>query len=225
VRLGGFAMGNVRLWASSGDRAWVLSDRGAGGALTLRGLYTTDGTSSGTMLVQELTSLRLTAVGPFDYGELEGGRLLLTVDDPLHGIEPWVLNPEAVAQTLGAPCVSRGLVVPRLRAVGEPRVGRTVDLLAEAVGAPVGWLLLGLPAAAPVVLPGRRCSLALDPLQAAVVGPLATGASGGSIRVPLRIPASSGLVGVRVVAQAVFPNALAPSEADLSAGLLLQVGR
>ncbi len=211
----------VQIHATGAQRAFVVAGDPTRG--NSRRLWITDGTVAGTRSIQQLSPAQGPSVTT-RFGSVANGRLILAVSDPQLGSEPYVLDPGSAQRTLGAPCAGGGTATPRLHASGDPRLGTLTTLEAASDGALVGWLALGIPALRAVAIPPSRCAWWIEPGSVTAVGPLSTTA-GGTFRAPLLLPNTTALLGVRVVAQAVFATGRGPLGVDLSPGLLLQLGR
>ncbi len=175
-------------------------------------VWETDGTAKGTRKVPALlTSGLKSLLWP---PALFKGKLLVTMDDLLHGPEPWLVEVGATARRVGRPSGTAELES------GDPVLGGIFPLAFR--GVPAGalpLLMLGLPGKNPLPL-AQGENLYLDPAGGLFwAGPV----PGGSIR--WTVPNDPALAGVRLGAQGmVFPTGVPPLGLDLTNGVFLTLG-
>ena len=176
-------------------------------------IWVTDGTPSGTLRFSPVE------LAPTILHLRRDGQILLTaaLSSTPFDLEPWILDPGAVAQTGVAGC---GTAVLR---ADDPVLGQT--LIAEVSGASpgtAGLAALGFPGR--IDLPSG-CQLGLR-----LGGPLAvsgfTVGAGGSAAVSYAIPASPALAGFSLSVQALVGPSGGPFAGfDVTNGVLLRLGR
>ncbi|MCB9871754.1 MAG: hypothetical protein H6837_18010 [Planctomycetes bacterium] len=220
----GTAAGTVRLaslalatdWlVTSPEQAWFGGIDAAG----RRGLYTTDGTPTGTVFV-ELLKFWPTTRGA---AAVVQGRVFLSLDSAV-GIEPFVVDPGAAVERHGAACAGQGTVGVELRADRAFRINAQTVLTGRVTGSTAALLWFGPPVATPLPIPGSRCTAQVDLATAWFLVPLATNAQ-GAFQVPVPVPNQPSLVGLVGTFQAAFGPSSGPWGIDLSAGAMVRVGR
>ena len=169
--------------------------------------WLTDGTAAGTTLLADIrpgAGSSLITPGGFigNVGMLAGDALVFPADDGVHGREMWVL------QVPGSRTVLQRYSTRRVD-TGDPVLGTSVALRATSrQPGEFGVVAIGSPLATFVPIAPRRC-VHLDPSHGIVVATIvgsATGTWNGAVALP-NLPAA---IGLDLVAQALFVDALSP---------------
>ncbi len=199
--------------AIGAGRAWFLSDNRIYLPIPPGRLWETDGTPGGTRKVPALRApgIRSLLWPPL----LFRGKVLLTMNDVLHGAEPWIVDTGATARKVGRPSGTAELEC------GDPVLGGILPLAFTGVPAgAVPILLAGLPGKAAVPL-SRGAEFYLDPSA----GLLFSGILPGG-RTTWPLPGNPSLAGLRLGLQGLaFPTGVPPLGADFTNGVFLTLGK
>jgi len=176
-------------------------------------LWRTDGTVSGTRLIQELAHGNLISGGD---GPIQtvGARYVFPAIDALHGTELFYLDGLALSTRMGHPC---GKDLPTLR-VTNPELGKPVTF--EGRSSPtgeVGVLCLGALPKSPLIL-GQGCELWFDLLGFYPLSTFAVTKRSWSLQVP--VPASPSLSDKTFASQVIYLPILAGSGIQVSQGVM-----
>ncbi len=187
--------------------------------------WISDGTAPGTTLVADINAGMPASItwgwgGQVPAFTLSAGRVLFAADDGVHGSEPWILDPGATAQVVGAGCGAGR--APSLRAT-DPVIGQAAQIEgADAPAGAAGFLLLGAPAPG-LALPGSPCFAYVSPLGMSVVATFAVGAT-STWSTSLFVPNAPALRGVGVALQAVMGFTAMPLGIDVTNGVRWTLG-
>lgn len=179
--------------ASDGHVYFVVRD-----AAQQYSIWVTDGTLAGTRRAGNLPA----STRQVQLGTAHRGKLFLSVEDPIVGVEPFVLPLAGTAERAGRGCARAGLL-PVLDA-NIPRLGASLVLRgSRCAPSVVGVTVFGSVAARPLVVAGSDCAL-LVAADGAVLLFGATTVAGTWLPPAIPIPNVPPLVGLEFAAQAGF---------------------
>jgi len=197
--------------AAGSRRAWFIATNPFVG----NELWVSDGTATGTRLAADLVP------GPGNglptFVTLAGGRILFAGDSASSGRELWVVDPGATAQSTGAGCSHR-TAVPSLT-MSDPVLGGAALLRGFDAPLPSAAVLVLGPRPASNAYLGASCYLYVNLPLSVVLGVVLP--TGPSWSLPVFVPPSSSLTGVRAVLQAVY---VAPVGLEFSNAVVLTLG-
>ncbi|MFO1051246.1 MAG: hypothetical protein U1F36_03400 [Planctomycetota bacterium] len=188
-------------------------------------ILVTDGTASGTRVLALLEAGDLGSIASVtvDNPSIAAGQLWFTMQDPVAGSEPHVVELGALAVGSAAACGGAARAAS-LRAEQPPLLGGHVDLGGRSSVGSVAFVLLGFTPPHPLRFPlAGACELVVDPGVGLVTPALPL--AGGAFRFGFDVPDLTLLDGLSLSAQAV----IAPTDAnlgfDLSNGVQMDLGR
>ena len=209
------AMDVLHLTLVGDDR--VMFDTGPLGGSAVQ-IWESDGTSAGTRTIA-------TAPARGGYFLQRNGQLLFSAEDPRFGIEPFILDIGAVAQSI--PTGSCFEFSESFLSVSDPVLGTTMSVTVDhGVAGSGGLFVLGFPGYFPLT---ADCRLEIDLTLPTLIQPILI-ALNGRTSFMLPIPNVPALVGIQLSMQAALsPGAMAGGGPvlgyDLTQSVALRLGR
>jgi ELWxxDGT repeat protein len=203
-----------------GDRLYFRADDGVHGPEP----WTSDGTASGTVMVQDIypgTDLNGKPFGGAPSSiQFAGGRAFFAASHPAYGRELWALDLDSYAQTVGSGCSSTR--PPRLT-MTRPVLGKSTTIyVRHAAKNTTGFFLTGFLGGPPTFV-GGHCTFYLNLAQPIVLFPFKP-SSTGSWSTRFVVPNSSVLKDIVHPAQAIVgPTNTPPLGMDVSNGLYVNL--
>ena len=192
-----------------------------------RGSYISDGTSTGTRRVADL-SFSGGQWGGYHSREwqdhtLSNGLLYLGLFDSRAGIEPHVIDVGASVQRLASGCGGSMRQVELFASLGGSAQGG-LELVGHATSGSAAWLVMSPPPMRPRLMPqAGACVLEVDAAALVTLGLLPI--SNGRFARSFALPDDPALHGLQAAVQAIVGPTNGRLGIDLSNGLLLTIGR